>query len=810
MSQTDTVPAAAAPRPPRWHRRLILAWLALLLERAWPALWPAVGVMGAFLALALFDLPAQLPGLLHLLLLLAVLVSVLFLAYTGLRGFRVPDREAARRRIETASGLSHRPLETLEDRLAAGATDPATQALWQAHRARMEAAAKRLRVGAPVAGLLRRDPFALRIALLLVLVVGAIDAGGDWSDRIMRSLTPGIEPGAPAAAVALDIWVSPPDYTGLPPQFLTAKNATQPVAVPIGSTVLAQVHGGGSVPRLAIDDHVSDFTRIDEANFKAGATITAGKHLAVTQDGAKLGSWPITVIPDLPPTIAFAKRPSASESKALRLDYKASDDYGVENAKALIRRKGDPSGQILTLDLPLPGEHLKDATATSYHDLTPNPWAGLPVQITLQDTDALGQTGTSATIATTLPERVFHNPVARAIIEARKELTLHPDDRRPVAETLSDLSVHPEMFNNDIVVFLALRTAQARLILDHDPGAVAAVQQLMWNTALRIEDGRVSTSQRDLRQAMLALQNAIARHAPDAEIDRLMRELRQAIERHLQALAQQFQRQSPNQKMMPIDPSRVLTQQDLERMLDRARDLARTGAREQAQQLLSQLEQMLENLQMAGPGQMMSSSQNQTMQQMQELMQRQQQLLDRSFGRAHGQQDNNGTNQEDADQQEALRHMLGDMMRRYSEQGGDIPAPMARADRAMRNAVGALKRAMPGQAVGPQTEALDALQQAARAMSQQMFGRNGGYPGGTEPGDDMGLGQASRDPFGRFNPADDNGGLDDGGLMRMGKSPNEYGLEKAKEILRELRERAGERDRPEIERDYIDRLLQQF
>src|SRR6185437_3129034 len=135
-----------------------------------------------------------------------------------------------------------------------------------------------------------------------------------------------------------------------------------------------------------------------------------------------------------------------------------------------------------------------------------------------------------------------------------------------------------------------------------------------------------------------------------------------------------------------------------------------------------------------------------------------------------------------------------------------LPAPMGRADRAMRNAVEALRRAQPGQAIGPQTEALDALQQAARAMAQQMMGRNGGMPDGTEPGDNEGLEQARRDPFGRLNDENGNGGVDDGGLMRTGKSPNDYALEKAKEILQELRQRAGERDRPELERDYIDRL----
>ena len=46
---------------------------------------------------------------------------------------------AARRRIERASGLRHRPLQALGDR-PSGALDAAAAALWQAHLRRMEAA----------------------------------------------------------------------------------------------------------------------------------------------------------------------------------------------------------------------------------------------------------------------------------------------------------------------------------------------------------------------------------------------------------------------------------------------------------------------------------------------------------------------------------------------------------------------------------------------------------------------------------------------------------------------------------------------
>jgi hypothetical protein len=79
------------------------------------------------------------------------------------------------------------------------------------------------------------------------------------------------------------------------------------------------------------------------------------------------------------------------------------------------------------------------------------------------------------------------------------------------------------------------------------------------------------------------------------------------------------------------------------------------------------------------------------------------------------------------------------------------------------------------------------------------------------PGDRDGLRQTDRDPFGRLNAQDNaNGGIDNDGRMRMGDPAANYALEKAKGILDELRRRAGERSRPEIERDYIDRLLKQF
>ncbi|HTQ35367.1 MAG TPA: TIGR02302 family protein [Stellaceae bacterium] len=810
-------------------RRLFLSRAALAWEVAWPAVWPMLCTLAVFTVVALFDLPSLLPGPAHAALLAAFALAFAGAAYWGLRQLVWPDMLAARRRIERNSDLAHRPLAALADQPSAP-LDPATATLWEAHRRRMVAAIRRLRVGWPAAGLARHDPWGVRAVLGILLVIGAIDAGPDWRDRLVSAFTPGWDGGAPAATASFDIWITPPDYTGLPPQFLRA-DTVGPVRVPTGSALLAQVHGGHAVPRLSIDNEKSDFQQIDKQNFRASVNLTKGQKLSVAQDGATLGSWPIEIIPDTPPTIAFAQPPHGTIRAALRLEYKAADDYGIEGIKVVIRReKGNPDEKI-EIPLPLPGLHLKEAHATNYQDLSPHPWAGLPVEITLVATDALGQIGQSLPVRMILPERVFTNPVARAIIDQRKELVKDPSSREAVAEILEDLNKRPALFHDDAVAFLALRLAALRLRQDDGAAAIAAVVPLLWDTALRIEDGRMSLAENDLRRLQQQLQDALARNAPPEEIDRLMQQLRESLDRYMRSLAENMQN-NPNDEARAMNPSRVLTPRDLDRMLDRARQLAESGDQAQARELLSQLQDLLENMRTARPGQMGQSGNSQAqkmMRGMHDLMQRQQQLLDRSF-RAQRRQQGGGQDQGDqagrngqpgdgqdgstpgdlgdaASQQEALRHALGDMMRHMSDGLGDIPDPFGRAERAMRDATGALQRGAPGQAIGPQTQALDELQQGARDFAKQLQNRLA--KGWGNPGDDAGAANGlpdreDRDPFGR--PLSANGTYDQGDVA----IPDNNILQKSRQILDELRRRAGERSRPAIELDYIDRLLRRF
>ena len=852
----DTPPAErpAEPRLRLWQARAALLW-----ERVWPAVWVPVAIAGAFVAVALMNLLPLLPGWLHAVVLVLFAAAFALTLARGLRGLRLPNEEAARRRLERDSGLPHRPLHALRDR-AAG-SDPTAAALWQLHQERVRAAMRNLRVAWPMSDIAAHDRYALRALVVLALIAVGGATWGDWRPRLAAALNPHLGGSAGASVAALDLWVTPPEYTGLPPIFLKSASAAHapalpnPVPVPKGSLVLARVSGGSGTPTLEAGDRSASFEAVDSATFQIQQPIESGQRIAVTQGPRTLGSWAVQVIPDAPPTVAFASPPAKGERGALRLDYAAHDDYGLAEVKGVVRL-AVADGEAPTIDrkpvelpLALPGVRPKDARNADFHDLTSHPWAGLNVALRITATDGAGQTGSTEEFPMVLPERVFNHPVARAIVEERKTLTLRPKESRvEVARALAELSARPGLFGGDIVAFLALRTSVGRLLLDEEGASIPDVQKLLWETALRIEDGGLSLAERDLRDAQQRLAEAMDRNASDEELKKLMDELQQAMDKFMEAMEQQLREAMERGEQIPMVPpemaDRMMDRQDLQQMMDQMRQMAETGARDAARQMLSQLQQMLENMRSGAMAQMQQQGgQNEAwemMRELQELAQKQQQLLDQTFrqqqdqmGQQDGQQPQAGQGprsrqgrqsqgqqgqgqqgqtgsplmQQQAEQQEALRRQLGELMRRMGEAQGDIPRPLGRAERAMRDAGQALQQGQPGNAVPSQTQAMDELQQGmqsyAEQMMQQMMGQQGPAMMGQQQGQPQRQGR-NRDPLGR-RPSG-YGNYDNNDV----KIPEEAELQRAREILDELRRRSGQYTRPQMEREYIERLLKQF
>ncbi len=819
----------------RFGLLLALARGAVAWEIIWPAIWPMLGVLGIFLALALSGLLPDLPGWLHSVVLAAFAFALLGALAHALRRIALPDEQAGKRRLERDSGLDHRPLTALEDRMAAGTGDVAARALWRAHQRRVIARLGRLRVSLPRPGMAAFDPWALRGLVVLLVLVGFAASEGNVGARLAGAVTPTFtrETRLPPS---LDAWINPPAYTGLAPIYLEARigageteaeaEAAGPphetLRVPAGSVLLAQVQGGSGAPSLQIAGAAKPFENFAHEAYRLEHALTEGSQLAIEQDGRTLAAWPLELVPDNAPEIAFQSPPARTERSALRITYQASDDYGLVDVTAVVRRLDQPEAPPMELDLVLPGAAPKTSEASTYHDLTPHPWAGLPVEIELVAKDQPGQEGRSEKLRTVIPERIFNHPVARALVELRKELTINPNRRLPVVQALSGISEHPEHFYHDIVVALTLRSAERRLIYDGTGKAISEVQELLWNAALRIEDGELAIAERRLREAQEALMEALQRDAPDEEIERLIDELQQAlndfldemIEQMRDQLAQQDGQEMMNQELPPN--SQLLNRQDLQDMLERARELARSGAKDAARDLLSQLRDMLENLRSNPYAQQMNQDMQEASRMMRDLermMREQQELLDRSFERSQqgqqgqqGQPRQGGQNQADAQRQEQLRRQLGELMRQLGDTLGEIPRPLGRAEREMRDARDALGNEQPGQAVPSQTRSLDQLQQGMQATLDQfmeMFA----------PGEGQGEGQVGarpngnqRDPLGRETQGPGQGQVNREGVQ----IPDQMELRRTREIVDELRRRRGERSRPTIELDYLDRLLNQF
>lgn len=821
-----------------FRRKLWLARATLAFERLYPAVFPILLIAAGFVLVSLFDLWAAVPVWLHALCLLGCVAGAALYLHRARGMFAWPSRDAGLARLERDSEASHQPLRMLEDRLPAGRQDPMTGALWQRHRERLLAALSRIRLAPPRSAMPARDPWAGRALVVLLLVVGVVEARGEIGERLLRGLTPGTAIAAVALPVEVTMWVTPPTYTRRPPLTIEQTRRMTRLDVPSGSETVVQLHNLGPSsegrPAVRFNGAEQELMALGEQSAEVRLSLDAAGVLEVAPPtGEPLASWQLVVLPDLPPSIGFSAPPGATHRRVLEVGYEASDDYGLRKVAlelALVGRSSESDSTVLAESARSP----RTLASTAYADLTAHPFAGLEVELQLVASDGLGQQGASETLRMVLPERQFEHPLARAVVAERKRLVREPQQRREVVARLDRLAETDLAEQAGTAVQLGLAVATSRLRQSSDAAERRSVVDLLWELALLIEEGTLSVAERSLREIQEALQRALEEGAPDEELQALMDELREAMDRYLEELTrqalQQWQNMPEGMQMQPIDPSQMVDRQELQEMLDRAEEMMQGGARDQAQAMLEQLQQMLENLQ-AGVPQMQPNPGEQSLSDLQRMIELQQNLLDRSYqmqqgqpgeGGEQGQQGEagqqgrmgEGAGQQGAGQQgagqaaaeqDALRRALGELMRRMGEAGMDIPRALGQAELQMRGARDALGEGQPGAAVPPQGSAIDLMQQGGQAMLDQMREQMANQPGGEGFGPPSMAGQRDgRDPLGR--PQRNDGGWDSDGT----DVPEQHDLGRARDVLEELYRRSRDLGRPQHELDYIDRLLERF
>lgn len=808
----------------RWPLRLtyIGLWAERLARAFWP-LWSVVIAVLAVLAFGLQDLVAR--EYVWAFGALALLAAILALAF-GLRRFHVPSWSDALIRLDAR--LPGRPIAALTDTQAIGGGDAASAAVWRAHLARMADRAARAQAVSPDLRLSGRDRFALRYVALTAFVL-ALVFGSLGRVASVAALAPG-GPGALAAGPTWEGWAQPPAYTGKPTIYLNDITADT-LALPIGSTLQFRLYG--EVGALTLTQSVATPKAPDPA--QAAQTVAQSFVLetsgTVNIDGPGGRAWAFDAIPDAAPTIATTGDIGREADGRFKQSFTTSDDYGVVAGQVTItldlpsleRRYGlaaEPEARdpvILDLPMPVTGNRA-EFTETLVDDLSENAFANLPVTMVFAATDAAGNTGVAAPLSVVLPGKRFFDPLAAALIEMRRDLLWTRTNAPRTAQILKAITHNPVGFIRNERAYLRLRVVVRQLDAEKaslTPEQRDEVAAELWAIALLVEEGDLASAMQRLQRAQDRLDEAIKNGASPEEIDQLMQEMQQALNEYMQQLAEEAERNPDSQLSQNMDGMQMSGDQ-LQQMLDELKKLMEEGRTAEAQELMEMLRQLMENMRVVQGegGQGQGQQGNQAMRGLNETLRDQQGLSDDAFRDLQDGQNGEGQNGEGgeglAERQRELRDRLGQLGRGQlpgagSERGEAGRQELDRAGRAMRDAEEALKNGdLPG-ALDRQAEAMEAMREGMRNLGEALA-EDQRQQGDGQEGQDFGR----ADPNGQRDPL----GREPGESARIGSDRNMLQgkdvYRRAQDLLDEIRRRTGDQQRPETERDYLRRLLDQF
>ena len=911
----------------------------MVLERTIIRLSPFIVWVLAYMTTSLFMAPQLSDNILNLFSLLFYLVALVLL-YRGIRHVKAPDADEIDRRLEFANKLKHRPLGLLRDKLA-NPYDKTTRELWNRQQRESQDLLKRLRPSYLMLNLAQTDKYAFRIALALLVITGFVISGDTWSQRLEKGFVPNIAASLFPDDRPVTLWITPPEYTNLEQQiYENSKDANAPLSVPVNSTIKLRAYSAMAAPSVVMENQSMEMTEIARRIYEyEGKVENKTSFFAVKQFFLTRAIWPVEVVSDSPPVITQRKDVQETELQALRFPLTLSDDYGVKTL--VLNMDIDP---MLT-DPPL-GEPLSltrivatgagEEDIQSVFDLTDHPWAGLPVRLTMTAKDYIEQESDPYVVEMTLPERSFEHPVAQKLVKYRKELAWTPEpSSQEIAHGLETLLLFPEDIQHDTSVYLGIQTAARRLEFDPSEETVRKVMDLLWEMALKLEDGNLSLAMRALENAHRDLSEA--NNDPSLskpEIEEKTKALRDALNTYLRELGRELRKeQSENQNIPRLSPEildETLNPQALDRFMDRLEENIEKGNRDKADELLSQLRDLMDMLDPSLARPLPDNVQNMVagVNELQELIDNLRDLKylteklaearesfkgiedklsrfddskvfepeektfppiappgndilkqwgldnfppppqlnpdfapdeqaekpsrplpdlpseelpqpddtlpmpdtsdqmaengqeeERSNGSESGQPSLPGSD-ETADmdiddvppayrgkteEQKAMRYVLGELMKDTGEFYGEIPENMGDAELLMRDAEDFLLDENATNAVPKQQEAIDKLLEAQQDLADQLEQM-------LEQNEDMAMGPGDLDPLGRQQQPGpgQRQGEREGLLGSFVEIPEESQRRYIEDIIKQLRDKAGDLDRPQLELDYIERLLEKF
>ena len=581
---------------------------------AWLALWQWIGDPVRLIALAL---------------------TLFFVVRSILRALplKVPTESDARRRVETDSGQAHRPLDVLDDRPALSAD------VWPAHQKKALAQAGGLTAAKPQAALSLIDTYYLRFIIPLALFAAAIYMAGFSFERLRSAISPSWQSPIRSSQVTYEAWIDPPAYTGRPPIYF--KEGAD-VAVPHGSEFVARISGTKTAPRPRMTQGWrSRFLtpkRLGAQSFEIREHIedTAQVEFRV---GLIRKSFALNVSDDLPPEVTITEPPEADKRDRLTLAYGLKDDFGVETLQLemtlLTEGLSDDTafeGTTVISDIPLAGSSQTSVeSAKAALDLSKTRYAGRKVIGRLVATDGAGQTGVSEPIWFTVPDKIFVEPLAKAVAEQRTLVMAGLDDvyaptpkpewvpsdgylnelqprlhwdRAPAPIQRATLLIEAvtdepaaDLFQ-DPAVFMGLRHARSQMRHAESIEELQSLPEDLWRIALRAEFGVLGSALEEMREAEAALREGIARRAAKREIDTLFERYNLAVDAYTEELRRKAQEEGTESEDGGEGGGQTSGSLDeIQELLKAIEEANAAGDTEGARKALARLAEVLENMQ---------------------------------------------------------------------------------------------------------------------------------------------------------------------------------------------------------------------
>lgn len=837
--------------------------LALLWERSAPVFFPALLFPALYSALALFGVWEYFGDPWRLITLMASVGLTLYFITIGIRQFSWPPRAEQARRLEDDAHLPGRPLEVLNDQPVEN-QDSQGHKLWQAHQARAREAIKRLTPRKPHAAFAKRDVYGLRAAAFLLLFAGLILAGPRAKLRLDEAFAPHFLSHSTNNA-RIEAWITGPEYAQAPPLFLN-QNQTGPIETLKGSNFHLKVSGAARKPSLRVQENGKKrrlkMQKTGPQSYDLSLSLAANSVLSLSRPNARL--WQIIANDDQSPNIIYTKEPFGDSADALAFSYAAKDDVGVAAISlTMLPVDGAETAQTVSIDLPV--LNAKTVDDSPMLDFTRHRWAGSDVEITLMVHDGAGQTSTAPTHTMKLPQKLFVNPVAKAIAEQRSIIisndqpfaplperpALYEEDARNLPAFAQDNPAErlerapapvqrvakmmraslraPEMFFEDPLVYVGLRYAAENLRLASANTDYAPLDEELWLLALWAEGGALADARAALKAAERAFRRALARGAPADELARLMNNYERAVKRYLDALAEEALRRGQMAQNGGGNGPNMDSDQ-LQEMLDALKALSETGARGDARKLLQALSQLLQNMQMqmaAGSGagdDAASEAMRKALEELGDITAEQRELLDEMFRQQQEQSGQSGGGSAEGGQPQGGQAGAG--QQGGQPQGGQAGSGLAGEQESLGARLRALAQGQneDGQAGagGVLDEGADEMARAAQALKdgdgEGAMGAGQDALSALREGSEVLAGElfehlqnqngegdgGERDPFGR--PTRGGGSQSASGT----EVPDIIDAERAREILQILRDRAAEQGRSAKELEYLDRLLERF